>query len=90
MSKAQSAVARRVEASPERLLRPLGPGYWSTMVGQSWFTTVHTVRAMEARGWLERTMQHAEDRRDPRRLTAAGRAAAGLSRDDAASQHDAG
>jgi hypothetical protein len=83
MSNAQTAVARRIDASPDRLLRPLGPGYWSTMVGRSWFTTVHTVRAMEARGWLERAMLHAQDRRDPRRLTAAGREAAGLGGGDA-------
>jgi hypothetical protein len=79
MSRAQAAVARRLEEDRDGLLLPRGPGYWSTSAaGTGWFTTVQTVRAMEARGWLERVLLHPEERRDPRRLTEAGRAAAKL------------
>ena len=43
----------------------------------SWFDTVHTIRAMEKRGWLCRAGVHSEDWRDERELTAEGLAVAG-------------
>ena len=43
----------------------------------SWFVTVHTIRAMEKRGWLCRAGVHSEDWRDERELTAEGLAVAG-------------
>ena len=52
----------------------LRPGYQGTMV-PSWSTTAHTIKAMEARGWLERAHVYPEAWRDTRRLTAAGYAA---------------
>jgi hypothetical protein len=43
----------------------------------SWHTGTQTVRAMERRGWLQRTNTYAEEWRDDRELTEAGRAAGG-------------
>jgi len=76
MSLAEVNVARRLLASPDRILRLKSPGYWTTSAtADGWQTTIQTVRAMERAGWLERTKTELEPRRDPRRLTEAGAAA---------------
>jgi hypothetical protein len=41
-----------------------------------WHTGALTIRAMEARGWLQRANVHPEEWRDERELTEAGRAVA--------------
>lgn len=52
---------------------PLREGETSTLgrEGVSW-CDIRTVRAMEKRGWVERTMRFPEEWRDPRKITDAG------------------
>jgi hypothetical protein len=42
----------------------------------AWYTTMHTVRAMESRGWIRRANANVEDWKDERELTDVGRAVA--------------
>lgn len=78
MTDHQADVARRLLGGAFLVRWP--GGFW-TVEGceeakpgvPTWNTTIGTVRAMEKRGWLNRDKQ-TQEWRDPRRLTAGGRA----------------
>lgn len=77
---AQVEVLARLAESPGVLLERWPGGFW-TLQGMrlnerdapEWSTLLHTVRAMELRGWLRRAHVYPEDWRDSRELTEAGR-----------------
>ena len=80
----QIETLRRMRQDPTGRLVRLPGGFWSTPSTPrarndrgydvpEWSTAVQTVRAMEARGWVARTNAHAEDWRDDREITDAGR-----------------
>jgi hypothetical protein len=78
MTPTQADVARRLMSSPDGVLRPIGFGRWGferRRRKNEWSTTVMTVRAMDAHGWLERAGHCVEAWRDSRRLTEAGKVA---------------
>ena len=79
-------VLRRMEGSIDGLLFRLPGGFWTvggvptartTEEGYevpAWSVGKVTVMSLERRFWIERLHHHREDWRDPRKLTAEGRA----------------
>jgi hypothetical protein len=77
-SPVQADALARMDAGDGTIVRVAG-GFWTTpdtprhdtVYGPvpEWYVSIQTVRAMELRGWVERTGAYEEEWRDTRRLT---------------------